>query len=394
MKNENAKKENAKKENDWPLFIKNIEFLRDLIGVSRDVFCGRTDARSLRELLGVSSKHDSLSMHTLREELKKYHVLRITKNTYDNYKNKHTKHPQNKQGIVDDLNELIEVTPYLKQTLGGELTEDLLFERDLEKEINSPRIAAADQLYSEKFIKNYLAYYSSTNITGQKSLQLGVLHLAKGERDNLFEVSGIFGLTEARLPDLGKWIEDNETTELTSIWERYNTNTKQLTGTGHLSLTCLWLNFYDSNNDEFISFSFDLSEKITTMKPQKAYLGSKGLATSKSSGVGSQTVAFPIIIAAKPLDCTPDQIINQYLHFDFELKEGSYDEVAKRSASLIDDLSKLEEVDETLRKKLIAQIVKFEVEKVRARSSLIYITPDQADAFYQQALKPLRKEKK
>ena len=171
-----------------PLFMKNIEFIRDITRISQKNFCGRTDSW---ESWGTDTDWSDLT--TYKDKIK---VLRISANTYTNYMNGSFSPEDDirkQTELVEDLNEIRKRHPVLKKCFRSEITRQQLFEHDMKNECDDT-VSAERFLFTEKFLGNYLCYYTSTNIKGEKTTQTGVLQLEKGNSDNEYNAKGVFSL--------------------------------------------------------------------------------------------------------------------------------------------------------------------------------------------------------
>ena len=362
------------------LFTKNLELIRRTAGISQDKFCSTKkpkwddiDPFDYNDVTKFGKKIDG--------------VLRISNATYNNYmEGKTSPNEDVKQMILDDVNELRKRHPVLQKLFRKPLTLNQLFEEDL---IKYEDISETGQLFSEKFLKPYLCYYTSTKVTGEKKTKTGILHLTRGNKDNEFDATGIFSFKDDEgakkvLSSLQNGIPLKEA--LADCHEGI-----VFKGTAFLSLTLLWCNLSNQGDTEHATFSFDLSPKITTKNPDKTFMGAKGIALSQTSGQTNQTISFPIVIASEPLTVS-DNELKQFLCFDYGFRGDKLDTLATDTVQLMNDLLGNVNIDEPLRIKLISQLVEYKLKEFLSQytyGSNVF-SQEALEQFYSTVIKPLR----
>ena len=370
-----------------PLFMKNIEFIRDITRISQKNFCGRTDSW---ESWGTDTDWSDLT--TYKDKIK---VLRISANTYTNYMNGSFSPEDDirkQTELVEDLNEIRKRHPVLKKCFRSEITRQQLFEHDMKNECDDT-VSAERFLFTEKFLGNYLCYYTSTNIKGEKTTQTGVLQLEKGNSDNEYNAKGVFSLKKGddaqkiySLLQEGKSLTD-------IVCEVPNINV--FSGKAVLSINLLWINLSDDAQKEHACFSFDLSQQVTQKHPDKPFMGAKGIALSQSSGLSSRTTTFPIVILSQPLSVSFNDL-TKYLHFDYteKIQDETLEKLSQKAVTLMTSLLQNDDIDETLRLKLISQIIEHELKDLLSKHIFNsgYYRDEELDNFYASIIRPLRQQ--
>lgn len=378
-----------------PLFMKNIESIRDITKLSQENFCGRIlDWADLDKQ--CNNAWDDLSVYKPKiganGQKVCINVLTISENTYTNYLNGKTSPTESGFfQILCDLNEIRKRHPILKKCFREDITLEQLQHHDLLKEFNDEN-TRSNSLFTEKFFGTYLCYYNSTSIDDDdRKTQFGILQLNKGSNDNEFIANGIFSFkNENQAQEIFNSLLEGctiqEATEGLSSLAIFS-------GLAYLSPTLLWCNLSDSAKGEHVSMSFDLSSKITTKHPEKNFVGSRGIALSQTSGQSNQTATFPIVIICEPLSVSLNELTN-YLHFNYsKIPEDKLAVLATRAVRLMTSLLQNNDINEDLRLSLISQIVEHEVKDLLKKHifNSHYYTPKEMTDFYGTIIRPIRR---
>lgn len=366
-----------------PLYMRNVEFIREIVRLSQENFCGRNTDWNDWDKEGKD--WDSLSTYKKLDG-----VLQIASSSYTNYMNGAT--PKDPYAILRDLNEIRKRHPILKKCFRSEITYDRLFNHDLSREYDD--ISHSGQLFSEKILGNYICYYRSTNIEGEKTLQTGVLNFSKGKNENQFEVTGVFSLKKYN--DTLKIFKSLEAGKDFPEILKETTGINVFRGVAYLSINLLWCNLSDEAKSEHASLSFDLSPKVTLKHPEKTFAGGLGIALSQTSGQSIQSTDFPIAMLAAPLPVSPEELTNQ-LHFDYSrIKDAPFYDLANKLTAFILSLVQNKDIDEGLLIKLVSQSIMYKFVDLLNNHvfSSHYYSSEQMTEFYADIIRPLRKKDK
>lgn len=376
-----------------PIFMKNIEAIRDITKLAQDNFCNVEDQWKWEDIDATLK-----SMHLSWDDLLTYknygsyiHVLHISPNTYTNYLNgKNSPAEDRFEEILADINEIRKRHPVLKKCFREDITLEQLKYHDLLQEFNDEN-THSNSLFAEKFFGNYLCYYNSTSIDdNEKRTQFGILQFSRGKSDNEFLATGIFSFKN-----------ENQAQEIFNSLQNGASAQEALSETGHavftgvayLSPTLLWCNLSDASKSEHMSMSFDLSSKITTKHPEKNFIGARGIALSQTSGQSNQTATFPIVVITEPISVSLNEL-TKYLHFSYtKIPEDKLGILAERAVRLMMSLLQNKDIDEALRMKLISQIVEHEVKDLLDKHifNSHYYLPNELTQFYKTIIRPIRR---
>lgn len=340
------------------LFIANLEFFRSNLGLQ---------VQDFTKSLYISKSHYDNFRH-FRVKLEKFNKL---------------------TDLVYTLNELIEADDALHARFPQPIIATDLYEKDLRTiRYATPGDVPGTAFYSHKFIGNYITYYTSTNTSGEKQTQFGIMRLRPTDSNSDFTIEGVFSI---------KTYED-----ALSVFEQVNTSSacdmKQINpkkyayyhGTAHITLSMLWINMTNLSKSECVSMSFDVSSKILTKNPDKDFYGARGIALAQSSGQGNQTVTFPIVLTKKELACSEEEL-NKYLHFTYsKIDSASITQMVKRIVSLMDSLNTpdLKELQETALDRYLRTSIANILNRHVYNSH--YFLPSELDQFYRDIIVPIR----
>lgn len=339
-------------------FALNLEFFRENLGYSQEIFC--------------------------------LDVLKINKNSYTNYLNGGMPSPEKLRKIVEQIVAAVEEDDLLAPRFpAGTLTPIIMKEKDVS---SLEKSEAATEFYWRKFLGNYVCYYMSTNIKGDKQTQYGVLQIREGERPSKFVAYGVFSLKDDKdvfkIYDTlqeGKHLEDIvEECQIKSLFD----------GKAYLSNSLLWINLSNVTRSEHVSLSFDLDSKIVTKNPQRIFAGTRGIALSQTSGQGNQTVTFPMVVTRYPLEKSINGIsesdLTKFLHF-------SYKNIDDKALSDLTD--KIINLEDSLRDNAYLVEMRGEILKRYLNNAILsilsahiynshYFRQDEAGEFYKEIIKP------
>lgn len=347
--------------------VKNLDFIRNVLGLSVEKFFS-------------ASKSDSEA------------IVHISANTYYNYKaGKFSPNERDITAMLKDINDAINKNTILHLRFPKGILRDEFENQDLEE--LSKLVTEGINLLSKKFIGNYLCYYMSTKVEGKEKPRYGVLQINKSDDDNVFITCGIFSLSsidEAQkiYSELqsGKKLDSELNIPQDSIFR----------GSSYLSLTVLWINLSNKNNNEHVTLSFDFPEKVPTKNPDLDFSGARGLALSQTSGLTNQTTTFPIVITKMPILVSTEDLI-KHLHFNYsKIPEIELDQLSTKVAHLSDSLLVNSEIDKDLRIKLLSQTIEHEIKDLLNRHlfNAHYYEPKETSNFYDEIIRPLRRGEK
>ena len=249
----------------------------------------------------------------------------------------------------------------------------------------------SSQFYSFKFAGNYIAYYTSTNTSGEKQPQYGVMSIKGTDSPNDFIAEGLFSIkTYEDALKIFKLVNEPDFTD----FQKLNTNKyPHYSGEAHLTLTMLWLNMGNDSKSEYVSMSYDLTPKILTKNPKKNFFGALGIGLSQSSGQGNQTVTFPIVITKKEILCSENELAH-YLHFNHtNIDKESINGIANRITKLIESFkgdSELSDLLDDALKRLLSKSISSYLSNNAYNS--YYFSQSYLDDFYQNIILPIRKK--
>lgn len=378
--------------NSTPMFMKNIDTIREIAKISQENFCGRSD--TWEDIKAMGCDWDDLSSYKIKVKgQEKYciSVLSISVNTYTNYMNGTTSPSEEVLlQMLNDINEIRRLHPILKKCFREDITLEQLRYHDLLKEFNEDSTRTSS-LFAEKFFGNYLCYYNSTSLDDDdKKTQFGIMQLRKGKMDGEFETIGVFSLkNENQALEIFNLLQDGRQFQDALS----GTNYSVFTGASYLSPTLLWCNMSDGSKSEHVSMSFDLSAKITTKHPEKNFVGARGIALSQTSGQSNQTTTFPIVIITEPISVSLNEL-TKFLCFNYSrIPEDKLSVLAKRSVRLMTSLLQNSDIDSDLRLKLISQIVEHEVKDLLEKHifNSHYYLQKELDIFYKTIIRPIRR---
>ena len=236
-----------------PLFMKNIDAIREITKISQENFCGRNI--SWEDIKSVPGRDwDDFSTYKPKNCI---NVLSISVNTYINYMNEKTYPTEDALvQMLNDINELRSLHPVLKKCFRENITLEQLKNHDLLKEFNDDS-NRTNSLFAEKFYGNYLCYYNSTSLdTDDKKTHFGIIQLSKGTSEGEFETKGIFSFKKgSEAMDIFNLLQDGCSFQDALAGKNHSV----FTGTSYLSPTLLWFNMSDKSKSEHVSMSFDLS---------------------------------------------------------------------------------------------------------------------------------------
>ena len=339
-------------------FYLNLEYFRENLGHSQESFCAE--------------------------------VLPIDKNTYTNYSKGGMPQPNKLKEIVDNIVTAIKKDTNLAPRFPeGSLTPTIMKTKSV---ASLEKSEAATEFYWRKFLGNYMCYYTSTNIKGNKQTQYGVLQIREGERPSKFVAYGVFSLKDDKdafkIYDTlqeGKHLEDIvEECQIKSLFD----------GKAYLSNSLLWINLSNVTRSEHVSLSFDLDSKIVTKNPQRIFAGTRGIALSQTSGQGNQTVTFPLVVSRYPLEKSVNGIsesdLTKFLHFSYKNIDD---------AVLSDLTTKIMNLEDSLKDNAALVEMRGEILKRYLNNALLsilslhiynshYFQQDEAGEFYKEIIKP------
>lgn len=376
-----------------PLFMRNIEAIRDITKLSQENFCNVDEQWKWDDLEKALADRklswDDLSTYKLYGAY--IHVLHISPNTYTNYLNGRTSpSEEDLVRMLNDINEIRKRHPVLKKCFSQNISIEQLRHHDLLKEFNDDA-SHSNSLFVEKFFGTYLCYYNSTTLDDdEKTPQFGILQLSKGQKEGEFETKGIFSFKkEHEAIDIFNDLQNGKSFKEASG----GTSHPVFTGLSYLSPTLLWCNMSDGSKTEHVSMSFDLSAKITTKHPEDSFVGARGISLSQTSGQSNQTTTFPIVIISEPIQISYNEL-TKFLCFNYSrIPEDKLTALAKRSVRLMTSLLQNDDIDNDLRLKLISQIVEHEVNDLLEKHifNSHYYLPKELNLFYKAVIRPIRR---
>lgn len=378
-----------------PLFMKNIEAIREITKISQENFCGRDPESRWEDIKSIPGR-DWNDLDTYKTKVRGgkkvcINVLRISINTYLNYLNGDTSPSESTlQKMLDDINEIRALHPVLKKLFREPITIEQLKNHDLLKEFNEDT-SRNSSIFTEKFQGNYLCYYNSTSLDNDdKKTQFGIIQLSKGRIDGEFETKGIFSFKdESQALSIFNALQEGDSFNdaLSGIQHAI------FTGVSYLSQTLLWCNMSDESKTEHVAMSFDLSSKITTKHPEKNFVGARGIALSQTSGQSNQTSTFPVVIINEPISVSLNEL-TKFLCFNYSrIPEAKLEQLAERAVRLMTSLLQNNDIDNALRLKLISQIVEHEVKDMLQKHiyNSHYYLPEEMTKFYTTIIRPIRR---
>lgn len=325
-----------------------------------------------------------------------YNAIEVSENTFNNYKSG-VSSPSDKiiSVIALHINELISSHDILKARFPKGILATELKSEDL-KGLSKTQGLNVYTIFTDKFVGDYMCYYMSTNIEekGKKTTHSGVLQLRHGDQPNEFLAYGVFSF---------KSVEEglalyNEISDDKLLTEKYSKDNPSLfIGKAYLSSSLLWCNLSNSEKKEHVSFSFDLSEKITTKHPDKIFYGVRGIALAQTSGHSNQTTALPIVIAKKPLTVCPNKL-EHHLHFNYnELAPQELEKLAVKTINFFnsqhDNPVLKDDTNNALLSSLLVAFVKHELKDLINRHifNSHYFIIDEMEDFYKEVIRPMRR---
>lgn len=292
--------------------------------------------------------------------------------------------------VVDALNELIRRDGALSARFPHPIMPtEIITVKFYENQYGSPDDPKGTAFYSYKFLGNYITYYTSTNTNGEKQTQYGVIRLAATPSIYDFKVEGLFSIkTYEEALAVFEQVNASDLLELKML------NLKKYAyyaGEAHITFTMLWINMTNSSKSECVSMSFDLASQILTKNPDRKFYGARGIALSQSSGQGTQTVTFPIVLTKKELACSNDEL-KKYLHFAYtKIDEDSLLGISEQVIALSDSLGVTPEL-KAIRTSTVEQYLKHAIATFLDSHvyNSHYYRPDELDQFYKEVIAPIR----
>ena len=342
------------------IFFTNLDYFRENLGASQGDFCAE---------LGISST------------------------MYDKYRTGSMPNATTLRLIVDCVNALIKkdaglhdkfLTDILCSDMKG---TDLTGQTGLRKPLAPP---VHSDLYVNKFVGVYLCYYRSTNPLEKNTPRYGVI-LIEESPDNKLVTTGIFA-SKSLTSVIAIQEELLRGTRFAEVLANYP-SVPVFHGEAHLSNNLLWGTMMTDDLTEFVTMSFDLSENVVSKRPEKTFLGCRGIALSQSTGSAGKTVTFPVVISKENLSATQTEL-KKYLCFNNNPVDFSmFTAMARTVITLLDSLSQAK-LNDALKEELVAQTLKVHFqailnEKVYNNHSF---SDDEMDEFYRRVIKPAAKE--
>ncbi len=346
-------------------FFRNLEYFKTNLGVPESEF------------------------YTTGKGKDKRGIIPVSKNGYENYR----------KGTIPGDFKLKEIADALYKAILG---DEGLFAKfpnpilpyDLRETDLSLTVAPADtnsqNFYSYKMVGAYICYYTSTNVEGRKSTHYGVIQMSATDKNTVMDISGVFSLKnyDEALKIHSLLNGENKLSEIVVEMRHLSL----FTGVVYLKPSLMWVNLVNENQDDFVSVSFDLSDKILTKNPNKLYLGSRGIAISSTSGQSNQSAAFPLVITKKPLSVSPNEL-TKYLHFRYtKIKDEEVHLLAEEIITLLNSILNSNALSPETRTKLLATTL---AEKLLSHldqhiyNSHYFLTEEMTE-FYDKIIFPIR----
>ncbi len=309
------------------IFFKNLEYFQTNLGYSEDEFFTS----------GKGNHHGG--------------VIPISKNAYARYRNGTLPRPYMLREIAAALTKAISKDEALSAKFPNPLLPYDLKETDLSL-TTAPTNNNPQNFYSYKMLGSYLCYYVSTNCERTKTPRYGVIQITATDKTNVMDICGVFSLKNyddalklhASLNENKKLSEEIAQTKRFSLF----------TGSLYLTPSLMWANLVNETQNDFLSVSFDLSNTILSKKPEKPYLGSRGIAISSTSGRINQSVTFPFVITKKPITVCSNKLI-KYLHFAYtKVKDEDMCSLAEEIITLLSSVLNSNALSPETRTKLLA----------------------------------------
>lgn len=345
------------------LFKKNLEFFRKNLGMSQEEFCSPDG-------------------------------IMISTGNYENYMNCNIAISKIRKlkDITDSINILIKGNEALRFRFPNDILQTDLYYVDFTHAYYGTEAASA-AFYSEKLCGNYIVYYKSTNVSGGKHTQYGVMQLVATESKNHFTAQGLFSIkTYSEALKLYQALEDEASSSEVNIQEQNSKNYALYSGSALVTHTMLWLNMANEAETECVSMSFDLVAKILTKNPNKPFNGARGIALSQSSGQGNQTVTFPIVVTKQPLACSENEL-DKYLHFTYsKVDNDSLTELTKKIINLEDSLGENPDLND-MREEILKRYLKNSIVNLLSQHiyNSHYYVSSELEEFYREIIIPLRR---
>ncbi len=309
-------------------FFINIEYFRNLLSLSQETFC---------QNVGISNT------------------------AYDNYRRGSIPRPGTMNLIIPFLNKKIEENNSLKNKFpDGVDSQDLTninYEEDYKQRSQTTQ---NKHFYYQKFVDRFICYYTSTNISGEKTIQYGIIQIVEEESITEFKTYGIFSLKNYQ-DALDIYHAINSSDKTLESYEKENNNKHILfKGISYLSATLFWFNLTNDEKTEHVSASFDLDEKILTKYPKerKDFLGARGIALSQTSGLGNKTISFPFVLTKGPL-MVDINTLSKYLYFNYsqQINKNAVDNITTSIIELLNALSLIDSLSNETKSYLISSLI-------------------------------------
>jgi len=301
-------KSRCKKKTPCTQFFKNLEYFRTNFGLTVDEFCQKGNLPGW---------------------------IPVGKTSYGNYKSGAYPGTAYLIKITDALNLIIEQEEILRKRFPKGILPTELLNEDLAALVRKEGFYA-HEFHSDKMQGSYICYYESTNVEGAKKRQYGVLQLVRGDSKTEFSAYGVFSLNDFEQA-LQLYKATIKGVSLKSKAAELK-NTALFKGTGYLTYAFLWIHLMTEMKDEFVSLSFDLSEKVLTKNPLRPFSGALGSAHSQTSGISLQTTHFPIILVKKPV-FIEDDVLREHLHFSYDIDSNALHEAASKTILLLENIT-------------------------------------------------------
>ena len=339
-------------------FFKNLEYIKNNLGLTEDDFCKSGDYPGW---------------------------IPIGKSSYGKYRVGAYPSPQTLAKITEAINIIIEEDETLhKRFPRGILPIELRNENIAELAIKDDY---SYDFYSEKMAGVYICYYESTNVEGAKKRQYGILQLMQKDSKTEMSACGVFSLRNyEQASKLYNAMMSGATLKDCAMEMK---NTVVFEGSGFLTYSFLWIHLATRKKNEFVSMSFDLSEKVLSKNPLRPFSGALGSAHSQTTGASLQTTHFPMIITRKPLSLC-DSEIAKHLHFSYDVNADELHTAAEKTISLLEKLSE-GAFSKTTTTELLVTMMEQQLEAlVRDKYRELYFSSNQLKKSYSDMFSALR----
>lgn len=352
----------ANNDNVRTIFFTNLDFFRKNLGDSQYDFCNK---------------------------------LQISSTMYDKYRAGSMPNTGTLRLITDNINQMIQNDEGLCNKFPSVILCSDLKNTDFTGQTTTRKKATPPvhgDLFVNKITGAYLCYYRSTNPQGNGSPRYGVVFIEETPEHKLV-MTGVFSLKNlAAVHAIHEELAQN--VPFDDVLSHYP-SIPAFRGEAYLSNNLLWGTMTTDDLTEFVTMSFDLSENVVSKKPEKDFLGCRGIALSQSTGSAGKTVTFPLVISKGSLSETQTEL-NKYLHFNHNPVEFSvFTTMAQTVIALLNSL-KQTKLSDALKEELVAQTLKVHFQAIL--NDKVYnnhsFSDEEMDEFYHRVIKPAAKSER